>query len=410
MAKAAAADMKPKPRVYLEKIGEKEWELSEVKLDVIDEVALWSDNPRLQTRLPVSGISSEADIEAALQDTSGYENLRRSIDDLGQMEPIYVWRPNDTVKYIVVEGATRVCILRELDRRYTTGIKAGKSRRVRAKILPPNFGEMERVILLARIHVRGSGVRAWGRYIEAKFIHETVVEREGQPALMNVTQMAQYMEKSVSWVQRLRDAYEFGKRFVEHVDDDEAEQTAARHFSTLEEVSKAKLIGSHLRDYDNPKHDDLRTEVFDMVRNEVFREYRDARFLKDFHDDPDKWEQLKSGEKHIASRLAMEVKTNASSVKAKIASLEQQVRRAIDRGDIDFNEDDITALQRAIVHMHDQIHPGVRPFRVALKGTILALSEASMADVKALNIDELSEFQEALDYFNELVEKHGKVA
>ncbi len=410
MSDAATMSMEPKPRVYFEKIGDVEWELHEARLDIYDELKLWDENPRLQTKLPVSGISSEADLEAALQNTGGYENLRRSIDDLGQMEPIYVWRPNDHGKYLVLEGATRVSILRELDRKHLKGIKEGKYRYAKVKILPSHFGEKERAILLARIHVRGTGVRAWGRYIEAKFIHETVVADNGQPALMNVTQMAQYMEKSVSWVQRLRDAYEFGSRFVEHVDDDEAEQLAARHFSTLEEISKAKLIGSQLRDYNNAKHDDLRTEVFDMVKNEVFKEYRDARFLKDFHDDPDKWEQLKSGEKHIASRLAMEVKSNASSVKAKIASLEQQVRRTIERGEVDFNDDDINSLQLAITHMHEQIHPGVRPFRVALKSITQSLSEASMADVKALDKDEMTDFQEALEYFNGLVERHGGVS
>ena len=410
MNDVAVADMKPKPRVYLEKIGDKEWELSEINLDVTADVVLWSENPRLQIRLPVSGISSEADLEAALQNTSGYENLRRSIYDLGQMEPIYAWRLNESGKYLVIEGATRVCILRQLDRKYTTGINEGRFRQAKAKILPPTFGEKERAILLARIHVRGSGVRAWGRYIEAKQIHGSVVAQDGRPALMNVTEMSRHMEKSVSWVQRLRDAYEFSRRFVEHIDAEDAEQMAARYFSVLEETSKAKTIGSQLKDYDNSNYDNLRAEVFDMVRNEVFKEYRDARFLKEFYDDPDKWQQLKSGEQHIASRLAMEVKTNASSPKAKIVALPQQIRRSIERGETAFDDEDIEALQRTIDHINDQMHEGVRPFRVALKNLTRTLSEASMADVRALNADELSEFREALDYFNELVEKHGMVA
>src|SRR5207253_636788 len=111
---------------------------------------------------------------------------------------------------------------------------------------PPNFGDIERAVLLARIHVRGTGVRAWGRYIEAKFIHETVTDANGRAALMSVTEMARHMAKSISWVQRLRDAYEFGQKFVEHVDNDEAEQLAARYFSVLEEISKATTIGSQL--------------------------------------------------------------------------------------------------------------------------------------------------------------------
>lgn len=405
----APAEMKPKPRIYVEKIGAKEWELIETKLDVEKDVALWSANPRLQTSL-MAAVASEADLEAALQRTSGYDALRRSISDLGQMEPIYAWRPDETSKYIVFEGATRVSILRELDRKHQSGAKEGKFRWVKAKILPPDFGELERTILLARIHVRGTGVRAWGRYIEAKFIYETIENRDGRPALMNATDMAGYMEKSVSWVTRLREAYKFARKFVEHVDSEDAERLAAEHFSTLEEISKAAVIGAQLREYDNTKYDALRNDVFDMVQKDAFKEYREARFLKDFHDDPDKWAQLKSGERHVASRLAVDVKTNSSSVKVKIATIEQQVQRAIERGEIEFGDDDIELLQRAIGRIHDQIHPGVRPFRIALKGATRSLSECSMADVKALALEDLSDFREAAEYFEGLVAKHGKAA
>jgi hypothetical protein len=406
----AVPDAKPTSRTYIEKIGGSEFQLEEVLLDVNEQVSLWPDNPRLQTWLPVAGVHSELDLEAALQQTSGYDTLKRSIDDLGQMEPIYAWRPNATSKHLVLEGATRVSILRQLDRKYTSGLKEGTFRQVRAKILPPTFGPKERAILLARIHVRGSGVRAWGRYIEAKFIFETVVGKGGNAPLMNQAQMAQAMEKSESWVNRLKHAYEFALQFVEYVDEENAEKLAAKYFSTLEELSKAKIIGSQLREYANSAYDTLRHEVFDMVRNDAFKEYREARFLREFHEDPDKWEQLKSGEPHVASRLSTEVKSNASSPKAKISSLPQMIRRSIERGDAEFGDEDVESLQHAMDYISDQIHEGVRPFRVALKKITRSLSEASMADVKALSIDELAEFREALDYFDGLVTKHGKAA
>jgi hypothetical protein len=409
MTKSNVAELKPMPRKYIEKIGIKDWELTEVDLDVDQDVVLWAQNPRLQTML-MSGVTSEPDLEALLQQTTGYDALRRSIADLGQMEPVYVWRPNGDAKYIVLEGATRVSILRELNRKHVTGPKEGKFRYVKAKVLPPDFGELERAILLARIHVRGTGVRSWGRYIEAKFIYVTLEERDGRPPLMNATELARYMGKSVSWVTRLREAYKFARKFAEYVDTEDAERLTAEQFSTLEEVAKASVIGANLRDYANPKHDPLRADVFDMVRNEVFREYRDARFIKEFHDDPDKWAQLKSGERHIANRLALEVKTNSSSVKAKIGAIEQQIQRAIDRQEIEFAEEDIESLQRAISRMHDHVHPGVRPFRVALKNATRALSECSMADAKALSLEEVGDFREAVEYFNGLVDKHGKAA
>ncbi|MFN4297872.1 MAG: hypothetical protein ACK4FB_13655 [Brevundimonas sp.] len=404
------AAIKPKPRIYIEKIGDREWELQEVELDIYEGVCLWSENPRLQTKLPVGDIRSEEQLESALRGTPGYDTLKKSIDDLGQMEPIYVQELASGEKALVLEGATRVTILRELDRRYVTGIKEGRFRRVKAKMLPSDFGERERAVLLARIHVRGTGVRAWGRYVEAKFVHDVVVGRNGPP-LMNITQMAQFMEKSVSWVQRLRDAFAFAQAYIDYVDDDgEAEKTAATKFSILEEISKARIIGSMLREYDNPNYDTLRGEVFDMVRNNVFKEYREARFLKEFHDDPDKWEQLKSGEEFIAGRLALEIKTNSSSVKSKIGALSQQVKRSLDRDEGDLGEDEVAQLYQAASEIEANLHPGVRPFRVQLRKFTESLAEASMADMKALDLDEVAAFREALAYFDQLFDKHGPKA
>jgi hypothetical protein len=261
--------------------------------------------------------------------------------------------------------------------------------------------------------VRGTGVRSWGRYIEARFIYEAVVGRNGQRPVMNMTEMASHMGRHLSWVQRLRDAYRFAMEFVDQSDDhpdlepeQRAERIAWEHFSTLEEISKAKVIGSQLRDYNNPTFDELREDVFEMVRNNAFREYRDARFLKEFHDDPEKWAQLKSGEPHVASRLALEVRTNNGSAKSKVAALEGQVQRAIDREEVVFGDEDIEALERAISRMYIQVHEGVRPFRIHLKRMVRALSEASMADVKDLTEQELSDFRKTREYFDDLVAKH----
>lgn len=409
MTDATIIDMKPKPKVYTERIGDRDWDLVEERLDVFDDVSLWNSNPRLQTTI-VPGVASEPELELALQASPGYDNLRKSIDDLGQMEPIYVWRADDTSKYTVLEGATRVSILRELCRKHQAGPKQNKFRVVRAKVLPADFTEFERTILLARIHVRGSGVRAWGRYIEAKFIHEAVTDSAGRKALMNVTEMAAHMGKSVSWVQRLRDAYQFAQAFIDTTDTDDAVQIAASRFSVLEEISKATTVGAQLRDYKNPAYDGLRTDVFNMVRNEAFSEYRDARFLKEFHDDPDKWQQLKSGEKGVASRLAKEVHSNTSSPKAKVGAIEAQVHRAIDRGEVSFSDEDIESLERTINAMQSQLHPGVKPVRVQLKRAAQAMSSVSKADVQDLSEDEVKNIRESFEYFDEIITKHWKGA
>lgn len=404
-------DLTPRARTVVERIAGKDWDLEERELDVFDEVALWNDNPRLIPYLPVGQITSDEELESALQRTSGYDTLRKSIDQIGQMESIYAWRKDEDSKYLVFEGATRVAILRELERKKANGPDAGKHRRVKAKILPPEFGELERVVLLARIHVRGSGVRAWGRYIEAKFIHDHVTAPDGGKGLMQVAEMARHMEKSISWVQRLRDAYEFGRQFIQYIDSDDAQRIAVDQFSVLEEISKAAGIGPKLREYDNPDYDPLRSEVFNMVRDEAFSEYRDARFLKDFYEDPEKWAQLKSGEKGIAKKLAAEVKTNSTGIKAKIAGLEQHLQRVLDRGgDHGICEDELDALRRSQTVIEAYLHPGVRPFRIALQSVTKTLSEVSLADLKALEQKEIDDLVEAMTYFRELVLKHGNTS
>ncbi|MBU2588696.1 MAG: hypothetical protein KJ872_11345 [Alphaproteobacteria bacterium] len=394
-------------RTVYERIGTKEWVLEEVQLDVSDDVALWADNPRLQTSL-MEGFSSETDLEEALRLSPGYDGLRKSIQEIGQMQSIYVKRTS-TGKFLVLEGATRVTILRELDRKFKSGKNEGVFRHVNAKILPPEFSERDVAILLAGIHVRGSGVRDWGRYIEAKFIYETVAGRPGHPPLMNQTTLAENMGKSESWVARLKSAYEFALKFVEHIDDEvNPRKLAAEKFSVLEEISKARVVGPQLRDFDNSAYDELRSDVFDMVRNEVFKEYRDARFLKEFHEDEDAWDQLKSGQKHIANQLAKQVQDKSSSPKARIANIPQTVRRAIERGDDSFDDEDIASLQQTIDLIEDKVHEGVHPYRLAIRKAARTLNKASRADVQDLDQSDIEELREAFGYFEGLVGQYGQ--
>ena len=392
-------------RILNERIGNTEWELRVVRLDVHGDVALWAENPRLQTSI-MEDFLSEIDLEEALRRSSGYDALRKSIQEIGQMEAVYVQRTK-TGKYLVLEGATRVTILRELDRKFTSGKREGVFRSVQAKVLPENFSDRDRAILLAGIHVRGSGVRSWGRYIEAKFIYETVMGRPGHPPLMNQTTLAENMGKSESWVARLKSAYEFALKFVEHVDEDRnAKKLAAEKFSVLEEMSKARVIGPQLRDFDNKAYDEIRHDVFEMVRNNVFKEYRDARFLKEFHDDEDAWAQLKSGEKHVANKLAQQVRDKSGSPKAKVAAIPQIVRRAIDRGEDSFDDEDIANLQQTIDLIEDKVHDGVHQYRLALKKATRTLNKASRADVADLQPSDLDEFKEAHEYFAGLIDQH----
>jgi len=400
-------DDTPKAKVFRERIGDHEYELREEKLDVFDDVVLWDGNPRLLAYLAeASGIQSEEDLETHVKRTKGYDQLARSIADIGQMEPIYAWKREDQSKYVILEGATRATILRELARKHTGKPDEARFRVLKAKILPPEFSEEERVILLAKIHVRGTGVRSWGRHIEARFIHDVVEGKDGHKPAMSVTELARYMGKSVSWVSRLKDAYKFAKKYVEHLDSPDAERSAVEQFSTLEEIAKCKDIGPKLRDYDNAVHDGLRADVFDMVRKEVFQEYRDARWMKEFHDDPEKWALLKEGEKHVANRLATELKAGSTTLKTRVEALAGQLERALERDHEAINEDDVESLRKAVKVAESFLNPGVEKFRLDLRAFTNALESASLAEIKAVQREEIERFDEALDDFRTRLEKH----
>ncbi len=405
--KPPTVDDTPKERLFREKIGDKEYELREAKLDVFDEVVLWNGNPRLLRYLDdTSTFEAEEELENYLKLTAGYGALAKSIADIGQMEPIYAWKRDDQAKYLVFEGATRITILRELARKFAGKPDEAKYRVVKAKILPADFTLEERVILLARIHVRGTGVRSWGRYVDARFVYETVTGKDGQKPVMGVSQLANHMAKSVSWVSRLKDAYEFAKKFVEYLDSPDAKPLAAEHFSTLEEISKCRVVGPKLKDYDNPEFDTLRADVFAMVRNEVFKEYRDARFMKEFADDPEKWALLKTGEKGIANKLANEIKAGSTSLKGRIEALPGQIERAFERDQDALNDDDIESLRRAAKTAESFLNPGVEKFRLELAAFTKALESASLAEIKAIQREEIERFEEALEDFQTRFQKH----
>jgi len=378
----------PRPKRYPEKIGDHEYTLEEARLDVFDDIILWSENPRLQPFVAPDGLNSDTELEGYLLSTPGYDALRKNIADVGQMEPIYVWKRDGAEKYLVLEGATRATILRQLARAKQGQAEESRYRFVVAKILPEEFSIADRFILLARIHVRGSGVRGWGRYIEAKFVYDSVTPSNGHPPVMSVADLARHMGKSQSWVSRLKDAYVFGDKYVTYFDDADAHKEAVKHFSTLEEISKSSGFGPKVREYGKPDSDQLRNEVFEMVRSEVFQEYRDARFMKDFFDDPEKWSLLKTREKGIAHRLANDIKAGSSNVRAKISNLRGQIERALNQQPDSVTEDDLAQLEDCVGFLESKL-TDIPPFRRKVRMFTQAVYDASAADVKHLTDEDL---------------------
>jgi hypothetical protein len=389
-----------------EKIGDREYKLEEARLDVFDDVVLWAGNPRLLAIVDGSGTPSDDELEANLQKTPGYDHLRKSVADVGQLEPIYAWKSDGMRKYLVLEGATRVTILRELARKRKGRDDADQFRYVKAKILPPEFSEESRIILLARIHVRGSGVREWDRYTQARFIYENTTSSNGRPRL-TISDMARNMQKSVSWVSRLRDAYEFAQQYVDYHDGGDAKVDAVRHFSILEEIIKASGFGPLLKG-DTPDAEKLRAEVFNMVKHDVFQEYRDGRFMKQYYEDPDKWARLNSLERHIAHQVAAEITaTGPSTIKGRIGGLYAQIQRAIDRDPNSLDDHDLEELRKGVNLLASHVAADVGAFRLQVQEFIKALHNVSLEEVKKITPEEYEALQEGIDDFRSRLEKHS---
>ena len=389
----------PIPNYYFERIGGQEYKLPADELDIFDDVRLWSDNPRLIPYLS-EGIPDEDKMESTLKGTNGYDTLRKSVEDLGQLEPIYVW-PSEGQKHLVIEGATRVTVLRDLSRRYEGKPNQSRFRRVKVKMLPPEFSQRENAILLARIHVRGSGVRNWGRYVQARFIYEQV---EGDSAQFNLTELAAHMGKSTSWASRLRDAYKFAKQFVEFVDGNDAEKLALDHFSTLEEISKAAGFGVRVK-ANTPEGEQLRGEVFEMVKHDVFKEYRDARHMAEYYNDPEKWHALQSLERHAAHNIANQLKAGETGINGKISGLRGQLERALDR-DAEFDDEAVDELQRCVDLLASRAS-GVGAFRLRLSQFIHGLRSVSLEDIKSITRDEFEDLEEGLEDFEHRLQRYS---
>ena len=158
-----------------------------------------------------------------------------------------------------------------------------------------------------------------------------------------------------------------------------------------------------MRDYDNPESAELRAEVFDMVSSGVFKEYRDARFMKRFHDDP---AQLKTHEPDIANKLAAEEKKGAGNLSARIRALPFQVGRALDRTPDAVDETAVEALDRAARMIEEQVAEAP-VFRIRLQALTKALSNATLKEIKDVQEDEFAALTEALEDLRDRLHKHA---
>ncbi len=397
---AVATDEDSPPR-YAMMIGNREWEL-EAHDYPVDAVELWDQNPRtlhMQQGLP----KSEDEIAADLAATPGYDALKSSIRRQGQMERIYV-RERPGRKPLVIEGNTRVAILRELRRENRGKPEEDTYKYVRAKILPNQLSDEDILFLQAAIHVRGSGVRNWSRYAQARFVYEAVTpQMTGTKPVTTQARLAEQMGKSGSWVSRLLSAYEFALRYEEHFDDEDgkARLEAIDQFSILEEISRAKAFGPKVRSYEDPATEPLREEVFDMVHAGVFGEYRDARFIQQFYEDDEKWRQLKEGTPGIASKLAAEVRAGESALGDRILAMPKSLERELEAKPEVFNEDHLSAIQDSMGQLETALG-GAPSFVTRVRMFKNSLAKVALGDLEAIDPDELERLVDAIERIQNL--------
>jgi hypothetical protein len=141
------------------------------------------------------------------------------------------------------------------------------------------------------------------------------------------------------------------------------------------------------------------------VKNDVFKEYRDARFIKNFYDSPEKWSQLKSHEKFIANKLATEEKSGTGSLQGRIEGLPAQIARALDRDPAALDGGDLESLQKCVREVSSRLSQ-VGQFRLQLKEFSAALQSASLADIKAVTPEEYDELHEGLADFEARLQKY----
>lgn len=259
-----------------------------------DEIRLWEKNPRIKHLVAQSGtFPSETDLLAAIErvQPASYRNLLHDIERFGQQEPVFLraaaTQPIDSAT--VIEGNTRVAILKDLHTRYP---EDGRFSSVKAYVLPTPFSERDLAILTANYHVKGTLRNQWDRYQIGSFIYEEVeVNRNFTQA-----ELAEKIGKSPSWVSRHLTVYRFAVEFRDEVEaggltPGEAEEETNKRFSLLEEAWKVKKFRDQI-----DEDAEARETLFRWIHEGKFKDHRHIRTIFDLYNDSDKRAAIEEGD------------------------------------------------------------------------------------------------------------------
>ena len=86
--------------------------------------------------------------------------------------------------------------------------------------------------------------------------------------------------------------------------------------------------------------------------------------MAQYYEDPEKWEVLKSHERHAANSIANQLRAGQTGISGKISGLYGQLERALDRNE-EFDDEEVDALQGCIDLLASRA-TRVGPFRLRL--------------------------------------------
>lgn len=193
---------------------------------------------------------------------------------------------------------------------------------------------------------------------------------------------------------------------MDWVDAPDGDKAALRQFSTLEEISKSTGFGPRVR-AQTEEGEQLRGEVFDMVKHDVFKEYRDARFMAKYYEDSEKWNRLKSHQKHAAHELYNEIRAGQTGVKSRVRALNGQLERAIKQGAATFDQQDIDSLQACVDRLTGHVAGEIGPFRIRLNQFSKALYAVPLEEVLAITPEEYERLRTGLDDLEFRLDRHA---
>jgi len=173
--------------------------LTDVPLALVD---LDAKNPRIQYRMLIR--PKDKTLDDMLMELPGVPELKKDILlNGGIRERPFVQATNG--RFLSVEGNCRIVCLRSLAREY---VADARWQNVRVRLLPEDFSERKKSILLSDLHV--SGKIRWQPHEQAGHIYR--MHKEQGFTIVDIATMER--EKNKQKVQRLLDVYEFLQRFL----------------------------------------------------------------------------------------------------------------------------------------------------------------------------------------------------